>query len=177
MVAKFDKPCHALIVMKRFLVIPCLAMSGLAFSTDDAAVRKILERKTSEFVKSMRKKDAAWFEQNATSDYRSIQGKQTLSRTQVISRMKQMFAVSTSVDPVSSTVVTFKMTGRNAVVLTKTHFVVNIGGGPGGKPVRIEDTSTEEETWVPVGKDYKIQLNKELTATLLMNGKPFKPPM
>jgi fucose 4-O-acetylase-like acetyltransferase len=153
-----------------------VALAAVSFGSDLAGAKKILQRKSAEFVVAFKSKDAAWFEKACTDDYTETENKHTSTKKEAIAQMKSMMSMCKSIDAITEKQSGFKMQGKNVLVISTTHFVGTFAS-PNGKASKIVDDAVAQEVWVPVGSDYKLKSSVTLKDKMLVDGKPAKPGM
>jgi hypothetical protein len=163
-------------LMKSIVLFGLALTMGAARADDLATVREAMQQKTKWYVAALTLRDASWFQDALTPDFKETQkgadGKlKSFTKTETIDLLKQMFAALTSVDRVSASVKSVRLEGRSAVIVTETMFRGRLAG-PQGKVLAIVDDSTDEETWVPDGADWKVKFVRTLKETAFVDGKP-----
>jgi hypothetical protein len=153
-------------------ILTLVAFAGLASGANLSTPRQIVERKERECAQAIKAKNIGWYIRNTTSDYMASIRNQTLDKNAAIEAMQSLFAISKSFDTVTASIVSFKMEGKNVVVVTRTHLAGKIGGRHGRSMVMNKD-ETDREVWVPVGKDYKLRSARQVNDKLIVDGQPF----
>ncbi len=143
---------------------------ALPHQTSDA--RKAMDQMEKQFVKAFMAKDAGWFEKVSTPDFVAIdQHGKKFDKKQAMTQMKELFQ-ALKIEKVTSNIKSLKTSGKSLLVVTETILKGTIPGKD-GKPSKLVDTSTDEETWVKSGKDWKIKLDKTTSDKATLDGKPF----
>jgi hypothetical protein len=133
-----------------------------------------LNTKTQEMARAFQKKDVSWFDQNTTSDFVTTEMKKKFNKKQTLEQMTRLFGLMTSVSGVTAKIVRFKKEGSSFVVTTETTLNGFING-PDGKNGKLIDASTDDLTWIPAGKGWKLKLDVTVGEHATFNGKPLGP--
>jgi hypothetical protein len=159
----------------RFLV--CFASSVLAVSLfaapmgrEEKAVLKVLQVKYAGYLQAFRAKDQTFQDRMLTPDYTANQpGQPVMDRNLTIKTFNALMLQAQDVKWTRSfSQVTLK--GNEATVLFDGHFSAKMAMRD-GKPHQIDFFANNEDTWVQVGKDWKLRHSQLIKSTMKVDGK------
>lgn len=148
------------------------SVAALAVSAHASTPRQAMDQRAREFEKAMMNRNTTWFQNVATPDFVAIDqaGKKT-SIKDAMQQITMMFQLMKSITSVSETILTCQASGKT-IHLTQEVKMAGTIPGQGGKISQLTDDSKSAETWVLVGTQWKIKLEKSLSDVMKVDGNP-----
>jgi hypothetical protein len=175
--------------MRLFLIVSVLVASVAGLLTpvlaDDAAVRRELEARYAELAQALKAKDSTALQQFAerwtTPDFVSNGPRGTQTRQQMLDQLKDAKEPWEPSSVVHLTITKLTVEGDRAIALIEYHGEGTVKnprftGDASGKPHTLVERGTGRDTWVKTDMGWKGKLHEELSATYMLDGKPFTPP-
>lgn len=164
--------------MKRLtlLILGSAMICSVAAARDaDSEFKAFMKALLPRLEKAFETKNVKFFEDISTADFQDKMGPQKMTKAQSMAEMRRQFKTMKSMD-CSFKLVSTKVTGNTAVSLThsKATMITLPEGNEKSHVMKAE--MWEKETWVKVGKTWKIRiLEQAKPMKMWMDGKPFDP--
>jgi hypothetical protein len=164
-------------IMKLVKISLAALVALLALSSYAGDPKTDFQALYSKAAAALTKKDLSIFQTMAAKDltYKGRDGV-VLKRAELEKRLKTQFMMIKTVNKITQTVKTVKVTGGSAVVDTQTLLDATVPGAKPGKSSSLKVTSQSHDTWVKVGSLWKLKSIVVTSEAMTLDGKPMVMP-
>ncbi len=152
-----------------------LACCAVAASSD-GDFKKFITAEIPKMNMAFNKKDVSYFEKVGTDNFTETQGGKTAKKAEAMASLKQLFSMASSIDCKYS-ILSCASKGNTGTVLMHGILKTTMPAATAkGKSQSMVMDMTEKQTWVKVGKNWKISsLSEAKPLKMTVNGKPMDP--
>ena len=161
--------------MYRFIFVPFIACSAAFASAAQSDFKSFITGEVKLVSQAFANKDAGFFKKIAAPGFTETEaGGKTYTAAQAMQQINTQFAMCKSMTSTFK-VVSAKSSGNTGTAVTHGHATIVLKPGKDGKShvIAMDDAATE--TWVRIGKSWKIKsLVSSAPTNMTMDGKPMK---
>jgi ketosteroid isomerase-like protein len=158
------------IVLNAIALVGLVGISLIAHADD----RKDIDALYSKVGKAMEAKDINGILATGTKDFTYTEAGKTMTGEQVSAQMKEQFKAVKGPMKSKLTVVSCKITGKTAMVISTDYSEMQVPGQD-GKSHKVVTTGKSKDVVVKTDKGWLMKSVNVLSSSMTMDGKPFDP--